>query len=86
MHEYGSEVSEHALPPRKGEVQKASVVRQFRRWNPNFFQYFEYRQGKWAPKLGKLAELQRRARVREAIKGTTPQGAAKPRSAAKRRG
>ena len=66
MHEYGSEVSDNALPPRKGEVQKASVVRQFRRWNPKFFEYFEHRNGRWVPKLGKKAELERRERAREA--------------------
>jgi uncharacterized protein YdaU (DUF1376 family) len=64
MREYGSEVSETSLPPRKTFVQKASVVRQFRRWNPNFLDYFEYRDGKWHPKLGKEAELKRRQAAR----------------------
>jgi hypothetical protein len=60
MHEYGSEISDMAMPPRKSCVQKASVVRQFRRWNPNFLEYFEHKNGRWVPKLGKAAELQRR--------------------------
>lgn len=60
MREYGSEVSDTAMPPRKQSVQKASVVRQFRRWNPNFLDWFEYRNGQWMPKLGKKGELQRR--------------------------
>jgi hypothetical protein len=64
MREYGSEVSETSLPPRKTFVQKASVVRQFRRWNPNFLDYFEYRDGKWHPKLGKEGELKRRQLAR----------------------
>ena len=64
MHEYGSEISDTAMPPRKQNVQKASVVRQFRRWNPNFLDWFEYRSGQWVPKLGKVAELQRRELTR----------------------
>lgn len=64
MHEYGSEVSENAVPPRRDNVQKASVVRQFRRWNPNFLEYFIHKGGKWIPKLGKRGELERRARAR----------------------
>jgi len=65
MSEYGSEISETAVPPRKGAVQKASVVRQFRRWNPNFFQHFVHRDGKWVPKLGRQGELDRRANARK---------------------
>jgi hypothetical protein len=64
MQEYGSETSDQALPLRKGNVQRASVVRQFRRWNPNFFEYFEHTRGTWMPKLGKQAELERRHRSR----------------------
>jgi len=64
MHEFGSEVSENAVPPRRDNVQKASVVRQFRRWNPNFLEYFIHKGGKWIPKLGKRGELERRARAR----------------------
>lgn len=65
MHEYGSEVSDTAMPPRKTCVLKASVVRQFRRWNPNFLQYFEFSNGKWIPKLGRDAELVRREKSRQ---------------------
>lgn len=65
MREYGSEVSGTAVAPRKGTVQKASVIRQFRRWNPNFFLHFYHRNGRWVPKLGKEAELERRASVRD---------------------
>ena len=66
MREYGSEVSETISTPRvTGGIQKASIIRQFRRWNPNFFQYFERRNGQWVPKLGKQAELDRRAKARQ---------------------
>lgn len=50
MKEYGSEGSDSAILPRKDMVQKASVVRQFRRWNPNFFEYFVHKEGKWIPR------------------------------------
>jgi hypothetical protein len=66
MREYGSELSETAVPPRKDSVQKASVVRQFRRWNPTFFEHFYHKNGKWIPKLGKKGELERREKVRAA--------------------
>jgi hypothetical protein len=66
MREYGSEVSDTAMPPRKSYVQKASVVRQFRRWNPNFLEWFEHVHGKWVPKLGKAGELKRRQEARRA--------------------
>ena len=66
MREYGSELSDTAVPPRKDSVQKASVVRQFRRWNPTFFEHFYHKNGKWVPKLGKKVELERRATVRAA--------------------
>jgi hypothetical protein len=66
MEDYGSEVSDTTMPrrPRKLEVQRASVVRQFRRWNPNFLRHFVHKDGKWVPKLGKMGELARRERVR----------------------
>jgi hypothetical protein len=64
MREYGSELSETAVPPRRDAVQKASVVRQFRRWNPTFFEHFHHRGGRWVPKLGKKGELERRAALR----------------------
>jgi hypothetical protein len=64
MQIYGSEVSDTAMPPRKSCVQKASVIRQFRRWNPNFSDFFEYRNGRWVPKLGKEAEIKRREHSR----------------------
>lgn len=70
MHVYGSEVSDTAMPPRKSHVQKASVVRQFRRWNPNFLEYFEHRNGHWVPKLGKEAELARRKQSRREAAST----------------
>jgi hypothetical protein len=64
MREYGSEVSETSMPPRKSFVQHASVVRQFRRWNPNFHDWFEHVDGQWRPKLGKAGELKRREEAR----------------------
>jgi hypothetical protein len=64
MQVFGSEVSDTAMPPRKSCVQKASVIRQFRRWNPNFSEFFEYRNGRWVPKLGKEEEIKRRERSR----------------------
>jgi hypothetical protein len=71
MVEYGSEVSDVAVPPRKDGVKKASVVRQFRRWNPNFFEYFEHRGGQWTPKLGRDGEIKRRELARQQLaKGT----------------
>lgn len=65
MRTYGSEVSDMAMPPRKSYVQKASVVRQFRRWNPNFLEWFEHVNGQWVPKLGRDGELQRRQMARQ---------------------
>jgi hypothetical protein len=69
MQAYGSEVSDHthlsmALTSGKRNVQKASIVRQFRRWNPNFQEFFRHEGGKWIPKLGHQGELDRRARNR----------------------
>lgn len=78
MREYGSEVSEHAAPPRKDNVQKASVVRQFRRWNPNFFQFFYHKDGKWVPKLGKKGELNRRAEMRKMSRSKAGKGNVRP--------
>lgn len=65
MRTYGSELSDTVMPPRKTKIQKASVIRQFRRWNPNFLDYFHYSHGKWVPKLGKEGELKRREEVRQ---------------------
>ncbi|KAL7581289.1 hypothetical protein ACA910_006056 [Epithemia clementina (nom. ined.)] len=70
MQIYGSEVSDTVMPPRKMNIQKASVIRQFRRWNPNFLKYFYFKDGKWHPKLGKEAELERRKTTRK--KGLKP--------------
>ena len=64
MREYGSEVSDTAMPPRKSYVQKASVVRQFRRWNPNFTEWFVLTNGIWTPKLGPEGEKKRRQEAR----------------------
>ena len=64
MREYGSEVSDTAMPPRKSYVQRASVVRQFRRWNPNFTEWFVHNSGQWIPKLGIEGEKKRRQKVR----------------------
>jgi hypothetical protein len=61
MQEYGSEVSNQTLPKRKSDIKKASIVRQFRRWNPEFFRYFIHVNGEWVPKLGREGELHRRA-------------------------
>ena len=65
MRTYGSELSDTVMPPRKTKIQKASVIRQFRRWNPNFLEYFQYAGGKWVPKLGKEGELKRREEARK---------------------
>eukprot|EP00523_Entomoneis_sp_CCMP467_P004688 CAMPEP_0168743224 /NCGR_PEP_ID=MMETSP0724-20121128/13458_1 /TAXON_ID=265536 /ORGANISM="Amphiprora sp., Strain CCMP467" /LENGTH=561 /DNA_ID=CAMNT_0008790831 /DNA_START=14 /DNA_END=1699 /DNA_ORIENTATION=+ len=62
---YGSEVSETVMPPRKLNIQKASVIRQFRRWNPNFLKFFYFKDGKWEPKLGREGELTRRQQTRK---------------------
>ena len=40
MQEYGSEVSGQSFQKRKEDPQPASIVRQFRRWNPDFLKYF----------------------------------------------
>ena len=72
MQTFGSEVSDHTHLPSsllggnqsKRQIQKASIVRQFRRWNPNFHEFFEHRAGKWVPKLGIEGELERRAKNR----------------------
>ena len=68
MQEYGSEVSNQTLPQRKQTIKKASIVRQFRRWNPEFFQYFAHINGEWVPKLGREGELRRRAEKRRQLK------------------
>ena len=67
MQEYGSEVSNQTLPKRKQPIQKASIVRQFRRWNPEFFRFFVHVNGEWVPRLGKEGELKRRAEKRRSI-------------------
>ena len=65
MQTYGSEVSDSVMPiGRKTHIQKASIVRQFRRWNPNFLQHFHHVHGKWVPKLGQEGELARRRQAR----------------------
>ena len=68
MQTFGSEVSDHThLPSRMNTnrpIQKASIVRQFRRWNPSFHEFFEHKAGKWVPKLGLKGELERRAQSR----------------------
>ena len=68
MQEYGSEVSNQTLPQRKQNIKKASIVRQFRRWNPEFFRYFAHVNGEWVPKLGRQGELRRRAEKRRQLK------------------
>jgi hypothetical protein len=67
MQDYGSEVSNQTLPKRKQPVQKASIVRQFRRWNPEFFRFFVHVNGEWVPRLGREGELKRRAEKRRGI-------------------
>lgn len=69
MQIYGSEVSDHthlssAMISGRRKVQKASIVRQFRRWNPNFHEHFRFENGKWIPKLGHQGELERRIKCR----------------------
>mmetsp|Transcript_22642 Transcript_22642/g.52261 ORF Transcript_22642/g.52261 Transcript_22642/m.52261 type:complete len:326 (-) Transcript_22642:1011-1988(-) len=70
MEEYGSETSDHHYQAikRNKPPQPASIVRQFRRWNPEFLKYFIFKNGKWEPKLGKEGELQRRQIKRLALK------------------
>jgi len=68
MQEYGSEVSNQTLPQqRKQNIKKASIVRQFRRWNPDFFRYFLHHNGEWVPKLGREGELRRRTEKRRLL-------------------
>lgn len=68
MQDYGSEVSNQTLPQqRKQSIKKASIVRQFRRWNPNFFSFFFHHNGEWIPKLGREGELRRRAEKRRLL-------------------
>ena len=68
MQEYGSEVSNQTLPQqRKQNIKKASIVRQFRRWNPEFFRFFLHHNGEWVPKLGREGELRRRAEKRRLL-------------------
>lgn len=68
MEEYGSEVSDQTLPMRKEHIKKTSIIRQFRRWNPTFFNYFVHANGEWVPKLGKEGELRRREEKRKMMK------------------
>jgi hypothetical protein len=72
MEEYGSEATEATLSSRRkaANVKKSSVVRQFRRWNPNFLEFFSFRQGQWDPKLGREKEIQRRIRARNQASNT----------------
>jgi hypothetical protein len=74
MHTYGSEVSDTVMPPRKSTIQKASIIRQFRRWNPNFLEYFHCVGGRWVPKLGHAGELKRRKEARLQRRGMTNTG------------
>ena len=67
MQTYGSEVSNQTLPKRKNPIQKASIVRQFRRWNPEFFRFFVHVNGEWVPRLGREGELKRRTEKRRSI-------------------
>lgn len=67
MQIYGSEVSDTVMPPRKLNIQKASVIRQFRRWNPNFLKHFHFKDGKWIPKLGREGEIARRHLARKKV-------------------
>ena len=57
------------LPRRRCEqnIKKASIVRQFRRWNPEFFRFFLHHNGEWVPKLGREGELRRRAEKRRLL-------------------
>jgi hypothetical protein len=75
MEEYGSETTEASLSSRRkaANVKKSSVVRQFRRWNPNFLEFFSFRQGQWVPNLGREKEIQRRIRVRSQAVNTRKQ-------------
>lgn len=68
MEEYGSEVSDQTLPMRKSSIKKTSIIRQFRRWNPTFFNFFMHGNGQWVPKLGKEGELKRREEKRRFMK------------------
>jgi hypothetical protein len=68
MLDYGSEVSDQTLPMRKEHIKKTSIIRQFRRWNPTFFNYFVHANGEWVPKLGKEGELRRREEKRKMMK------------------
>jgi hypothetical protein len=68
MQDYGSEVSNQTLPKRRDGIKKASIVRQFRRWNPEFFRYFIHVNGEWVPKLGKEMEMRRREEKRKELK------------------
>jgi hypothetical protein len=68
MEDYGSEVSNQTLPKRKDNIKKASIVRQFRRWNPEFFRYFIHVNGEWVPKLGNEGEQKRRVEKRRLMK------------------
>jgi hypothetical protein len=75
MEEYGSEVSSQTFSKRKNPVQRASVVRQFRRWNPEFFRYFCHVKGEWVPKHGREQELKRRAERRRFLAAQKPRHA-----------
>jgi hypothetical protein len=68
MQDYGSELSNQTLPKRRDNIKKASIVRQFRRWNPEFFRFFIHVNGEWVPKMGKEAELRRREEKRMELK------------------
>ena len=74
MQTYGSELSDTVMPPRKSQIQKASIIRQFRRWNPNFHQFFHFKGGRWEPKLGKEGELRRRREMHRLRRGRPTSG------------
>jgi hypothetical protein len=62
MWEYGSKILNVVMPPHKLSIHKALVARQFRQWNPNFFEYFSYTNGCWEP--NHQGELARRLQSR----------------------
>lgn len=57
------------------KLDKSSIIRLFKQWNPHFFVWFHKRKGIWVPLLGFQQESARRKLSRKANKmiATTPQ-------------
>jgi hypothetical protein len=70
MEEYGPEDIDRWSRKKTKTEKEDSIRRRFKRWNPNFFDHFEFNNttGQWFPKLGETEEKERRSWLRERCK------------------